>query len=374
MEKLSPAKMACLLFAFCAATAIASPAQSFTTLASFNFTGGNNPNAGLLGADGHPFTIITFDAPGAGTGVEQGMYAYGINSSGAITGFYVDSSRIGHAYVRTPDGAFAAIKIAHSSESFAVGINASGVVTGEFFVSGFGGIGYSRTAKGAISPIQARGFDNLQVLSIDDAGTITGTCGNVDGNMTHGFVRAPDGTITLFDPPHSIGTYPTSIAAGTITGIYTGEGPTQTGFLRTSDGVFTSFKAPRGGNFGDVTAINASGAVTGYYGYYGLNLPTYGLLRDPDGSITSFVVPGATNTYPLGINASETVVGYYTDANSAYHGFERSPDGNITTFDAPGAGTTYELGTIPFTINDTGLITGRYSDQNDVIHGFIVTP
>jgi probable HAF family extracellular repeat protein len=240
-------------------------------------------------------------------------------------------------------------------------------------VSGFGSLGYSRTAKGAISPIQARGSDNLQGLSIDDAGTITGTCGN-DGNMTHGFVRSTDGTITLFDPPHSFGTFPSSIAAGTITGFYEDPGPNVFGFLRTSDGVFTSFKAPNGGALQNVTAINASGSVTGYYGYYGLHLPTYGLIRDPDGSMTSFVVPGATNTYPHGINASGTVVGYYTDANTAYHGFERSRDGTITTFDAPGASTTSGLGTIPFSINDAGLITGSYTDQNEVGHGFIVTP
>jgi probable HAF family extracellular repeat protein len=90
--------------------------------------------------------------------------------------------------------------------------------------------------------------------------------------------------------------------------------------------------------------------------------------------MTSFVGPGATNTYPHGINASGTVVGYYTDANTAYHGFERSPDGTITTFDAPGAGTTSALGTIPFSINDAGLITGSFTDENEVGHGFLVTP
>lgn len=370
--------MVCLLFALCAATAIASPAQSFTTPASFNSTGGDNQTpvlvGGLLGADGRPFTITTFDAPGAGTGVEEGTFAYGINASGAIAGDFEDSNRVVVAYVRTPDGALTDIKIAHSSSSFAFGINASGVVIGEYFVNGFGGINFSRTPQGALSRIVARGFNNLQAESIDEAGTITGTVGNVDGNMTHGFVRATDGTITLFDPPHSFGTYPSSIAAGTITGFYEDPGPNFFGFLRTADGVFTSFKAPNGGALQNVTGINVSGAVTGSYAYYGLNLPTYGLIRYPDGSMTSFVVPGATNTYPLGINASGTVIGYYTDANTAYHGFERAPNGTITTFDAPGAGTTYELGTLPFSINDAGVITGSYSDQNWVYHGFIVSP
>jgi hypothetical protein len=378
MGKLSSAKIFSLVFAFCTATAIVSPAQSSPTPVSFDSTGGDNQAqgglGGLLGADGRPFTIVTFDAPGAGTGVEEGTLAYGINASGAITGYFQVSNRVFQAYVRTPDGRLTAIKIAHSTFSIGVGINKSGVVTGQFEAPGLDNPGYSHTPKGVISPIEARGFNNLQVESIDDAGAIAGTVGNVDGNMTHGFVRATDGTITLFDPPHSFGTFPSSIAAGTITGLYEDPGPSFFGFLRSPDGVFTSFKAPNGGALQNVTAINVSGTVTGCYGYYGRNLPTYGLIREADGSMTSFVVPGATNTYPLGINASGTVIGYYTDANTAYHGFERSPDGTITTFDAPGAGTTYELGTVPISINDAGVIAGSYSDQNWVYHGFVVTP
>jgi len=48
MRKLGWAKLACLLFTFCTASAIASSAQAFTTLASFNATNGANPVAGLV--------------------------------------------------------------------------------------------------------------------------------------------------------------------------------------------------------------------------------------------------------------------------------------------------------------------------------------
>jgi uncharacterized repeat protein (TIGR03803 family) len=48
MRKFSSARVAFLVFSFCAAAAISSPAQTFTTLASFNSTGGYTPNSGLV--------------------------------------------------------------------------------------------------------------------------------------------------------------------------------------------------------------------------------------------------------------------------------------------------------------------------------------
>jgi uncharacterized repeat protein (TIGR03803 family) len=51
MSKAALLKIVCILFAFCAATAIASPAQIFTTLHSF--TGYPNDGAGLDSALAH---------------------------------------------------------------------------------------------------------------------------------------------------------------------------------------------------------------------------------------------------------------------------------------------------------------------------------
>ena len=48
--------------------------------------------------------IITFNAPGAGTGAGQGTFAYSINQQGTITGFYVDNSNVYHGFVRTQSG------------------------------------------------------------------------------------------------------------------------------------------------------------------------------------------------------------------------------------------------------------------------------
>jgi hypothetical protein len=44
--------------------------------------------------------ITTIDAPRAGTGLGQGTVAYSINTSGAITGLYEDASHFVHGFVR----------------------------------------------------------------------------------------------------------------------------------------------------------------------------------------------------------------------------------------------------------------------------------
>jgi len=52
----------------------------------------------------HRGTIITFDAPGAGTGYFQGTFAFSINPEGAIAGTYQDSGGVYHGYLRAADG------------------------------------------------------------------------------------------------------------------------------------------------------------------------------------------------------------------------------------------------------------------------------
>jgi hypothetical protein len=57
--------------------------------------------------------IITFDAPGAGTGPYQGTgcFAYTdcsvlINDEGTITGYFLDANNVFHGFVRSPEGKF----------------------------------------------------------------------------------------------------------------------------------------------------------------------------------------------------------------------------------------------------------------------------
>jgi uncharacterized repeat protein (TIGR03803 family) len=60
MNSLTKWKTACVVFAFCVAMAISSPAQTFTNLATFDVTDGAFPNAPLLqGLDGNFYGTTT---------------------------------------------------------------------------------------------------------------------------------------------------------------------------------------------------------------------------------------------------------------------------------------------------------------------------
>jgi len=112
-------------------------------------------------------------------------------------------------------------------------------------------------------------------------------------------------------------------------------------------------------------SINDSGVVAG--GEAGL-----GLLRTPDGTITTFkATDNATTTSPLCINNAGAMTGFYMEANGVLHGFVRDAGGAIATFDAPGANQTPSQGTFPSSINAEGVVTGYYDDQAGNLHGFV---
>jgi hypothetical protein len=129
-------------------------------------------------------------------------------------------------------------------------------------------------------------------FSINNAGTVAGTYFTI-GGREHGFVRAPDGTITTFDAPESAG--------GTV-----------------------------------VTSINDKGAITGV-GFPGPIGFATGYIRDPEGNFTRFNAPGSTSMAPQSINAGGAVTGWYFDGSGVQHGFIREDNGTITSFDPPAA-------------------------------------
>lgn len=183
-------------------------------------------------------------------------------------------------------------------------------------------------------------FQGTYADSINPAGAIAGDVFD-DNNVSHGFLRAPDGTITTFDAPGA-GTGP---GQGTETGNYCG--------------------------------LNTAGAITGLF--FDDNNAYHGFVRAPDGAITTFDVRGGgtgpgQGTWDPKINTPGDIAGVYIDTNNVYHGFVRTKQGEITKFDVPGAGTGPGQGTYPNANNPGDAIPGYYIDANNVFHGFLRIP
>ena len=246
-----------------------------------------------------PVPIITFDAPEAGTGPQQGTIALAINDLGTIAGHYFDSHPITHGFVRAKDGTISKFDAPDGGTgpyqgTFTWGMNSVGAVTG----------------------------------SVRDS-----------SDVFRGYVRAPDGTFSRFDVS----------GAGTLQ--FQGTIPSD---------------------------INLAGLIAGYW--IDPSNVYHGFLRapDPDGTITSFDVLGAGTGPGQGtaigtvdnLNSAGDISGNSIDANNVYHGYLRLADGNIDVFDVPGAGTGPNQGTQCGGINDTGWIVGGYIDTNNVYHGF----
>jgi hypothetical protein len=104
-------------------------------------------------------------------------------------------------------------------------------------------------------------------------------------------------------------------------------------------------------------------------------------LRKSDGEIVTFDAPNVgygtqsgvffgLGTSPTGINNRGDIVGYYTDANGAYHGFVRSARGKFRIIDDPSS-TSAPSATIAQAINDWGTVVGFWFDSNLNSHGFV---
>ena len=78
----------------------------------------------------------------------------------------------------------------------------------------------------------------------------------------------------------------------------------------------------------------------------------------------SFQVRKSIPTYPMSVNDTMTVTGFYIAAQ-ATHGFIRRADGTVTSFDVPGSQATQ-----PASINRRGEITGSYVNV-DKADGFV---
>ena len=176
------------------------------------------------------------------------------------------------------------------------------------------GLGLSGSAREpSFTTIDVTGASTTYAVAINPSGTIVGYYAT--SGVHHGYVRAPDGTITPFD----------ATGAGTLYGQGT---------------------VPYG--------LNPEGAIVG--SYYNSSFELYPFLRAPDGTFTPLTT---LYTYAVAINPEGTIAGWYNDVSAVAHGYVRAPDGTVTPIDAPWAGTGADEGTSVAALNPAGAITGE---------------
>jgi hypothetical protein len=171
--------------------------------------------------------ITAIDAPGAGTNSIQGTQTFAINADGTIAGCYNDANSVGHGFVRASNGAINEFDVPGSRTlsceydygffsipSLLEGMNPAGEITGAYFqpITGnpFGGNnrGFLRNRDGSFVTFDAVPSPSSPCctwtfgIAINPAGQIVGW-DNDYRSVNHGFVRAPDGTITILDAPGS---------------------------------------------------------------------------------------------------------------------------------------------------------------------------
>jgi uncharacterized repeat protein (TIGR03803 family) len=103
LSKLDGGKRGCAVFALCAATAIALPAQTFTTLFSFDGTDGGYPNAALVQATDGNLYGTTYGGGAYGAGYNGGT-VFKISPGGTLTTIYSFCAQSGCADGESPDG------------------------------------------------------------------------------------------------------------------------------------------------------------------------------------------------------------------------------------------------------------------------------
>ncbi len=169
-----------------------------------------------------------------------------------------------------------------------------------------------------------------------------------------------------------------SLACATLSAILAP--PSHALALRATPGYrFVRIDHPRAASVTGLTTIAENGDSAGFYTDAAGR--SHGFTLRPSGVFADVDVPGARDTYVLGLNAHGAVSGTFVDAAGAQHGFVRDARG-FRTIDVPGAVSTSPatsefgpgLGTAVGTIRDDGTVTGAWGTAAGASHGFVLRP
>jgi probable HAF family extracellular repeat protein len=255
-----------------------------------------------------------------------------IDNGGAVTGYYLNSSKVYEGYERSAKGIFTIIDDSTTPNTEAAGIDSKGTeIVGNVCIK-------------------------VECQGASEATPETGRHGCLCENTAGFLYKNSAFTQYEFEKVPN-----TAIDAINDNGVFVGSyvDPTtklSTGFI--SNGNTISYE----GKATTLSAINDNGIIIGS-GAGSFRANTSGKI------LATFKFPGATSTIAWGINNLGGVVGWFVDSAGLTHGFVLQK-GTYTQIDVPGTnGTTACHG-----INDNGTITGTYLDASNKLWGFIAAP
>lgn len=205
--------------------------------------------------------ITTFDVPDA-----KSTFPSGLNDQGDVVGTFSGTDKIGHGFLRKNTGEFIVYDPEGSFATLAVNsINNQGVITG-FFCSTFCGseeAGFVRLANGTITSFSVEDAKKTEPSSVNSKGEISGRYLDCCG-AAHSFVRKPNGKMVLFECSFVSEVNDSGWAVGSMH-----ENGVSHGCLRAPDGTISNFDNPKAGE-GQSYGTSASGINTGRYvtGWY----------------------------------------------------------------------------------------------------------
>ena len=340
MTKLNRWERTYAVFLLCAATAIASPAQTFTTLVNFDGPDGAYPDADLVQAANGDFYGTT-----AGGGANDEGTVYKTTSTGKLSTLYSFCSQANCTDGNTP---FFAALFQPANGNF-----------------------YGTTAGGGAN-------DEGTTFKITPAGGLT-TLDSFDGSdgdgPVAGLVQATDGDFygtTVQGGANGYGTVYKTTSTGHLTTLYSfcsqancadGSYPSA-GLIQATNGNFYGTTSEGGANDeGTVFEITPAGKLTRLHSFDGADgsSPYAGLIQATDGDFYGTTYGGADNEGTvfkitsggtlttlhvfLGINGSSPYAGLIQATDGDFYGttFRGGANGDGTAFKVTPAGTLTKL-------------------------------
>jgi probable HAF family extracellular repeat protein len=246
---------------------------------------------------------------------------------------------------------FTTIVVPDSLGTIAGGINDRGQIVGEF--SDDAGIqhGFLDT-RGNFTTINPPGDTFTMLFGINNLGQILGTTSSIANFLySHG----------TFTPLSNLGGSAFAFGLNDLGQIVGGGGGNgNLGFLDTR-GRITTYAVPGASNTAGY-GINDFGQIVGNY----LDSTGFHPFLDTRGVLTNIKVPGEISLVS-GINNLGQITGQFCDS-AGCHGF-LDTRGSFTTIDVPGASFTDAQG-----INDLGQIVGFFGDSTGLESAFLATP